>query len=353
MAKIKITDPETGETMIIAGSQVPDDADIRELFDARRSSRINAPEPQRRPPTPPSPTNYEDGSFGERLGETFVQNTTPPSADSMVNALPIAGAMIGGGLGAGAGPLGILGGGALGGAGGESLKQLVNRIRNFDPKAYNYGLDRGAPNTPLDAGLDIAKQGAYGAAQEATGILARPVARGLYGSALKGADEAILEANPGLARRGIAEAATVTRGGTRKMAGIEADTAAKLGKPTANFLGKAGKASLKASGDEAGALAQAMRGARAAKPVSTSLGEVARNVGLPTTGAGIGGYFGGLPGAVIGGGLGLGLKAARSPMLKSAAAITLDRIAPGLGGAARLALLKLMGEDQDTPQTPE
>lgn len=121
------------------------------------------------------------------------QATAPPKAatlgvlDYAVNALPTAGGMAGGliggiggtafGMGVGGVP-GAIGGATLGGATGEAAKQLINRLRGAD-----------APASSGDAAKRIGTSAAIQGAGEVVGIGAaaavKPVAKGLYGLALR------------------------------------------------------------------------------------------------------------------------------------------------------------------------
>jgi hypothetical protein len=355
-----ITDPETGATLKVRGDQPPTDDEITELFNVQRSqgnqNRLAAAGRVAPLQKPPSPTTFEGTqSLPSKVAEAAVRNAPVPSVDEAVNMIPAAsgavGSAIGGaggtvlGMGVGGVP-GAIGGGAAGTAGGEALRQLIQRARG-----------QAAPATPEAAAQDIGVAGLIGGASEALPLAGGAMSRGMYGRALKGADEAIMEANPGIIQRGIDEGLTVTRGGTRRAAQIGSDLAARAKAPVSNFLGKAGKAALASSGEEASTLAQAMRGARGSRVPTSDFGRVLSAFGLPGGGAGMGTAIGsalgaGPLGALVGGGIGLGAKVAGNPAVQSGAAIALDRMLPGLAPTARLALLKLL-QSTDEASTPQ
>jgi hypothetical protein len=105
----------------------------------------------------------------EEAAALFAANPVPEArrtwTDTAVDALPMAGGMVGGVAGTVAGgPLGAVGGATLGGGAGEAAKQLVNRVRGAQ-----------APQTSGDAALAIAGQGAVNGALEGVGQAAMPV----------------------------------------------------------------------------------------------------------------------------------------------------------------------------------
>ena len=164
--------------------------------------------------TPPSEAEV-DAMFAQAKGESSKPART--WTDTAVDALPMAGGMLGsalGGIGGTAfgfgfgGVPGAVGGATLGGSAGEAFKQLVNRARGAD-----------APTTPAQAAGDIATAGAIQGGSELVGqgvVKAAPVAaRAVYRGFLK----------PSLAKNSIAKADDIV------------ETALKEGLP----LTKAGK----------------------------------------------------------------------------------------------------------------
>lgn len=142
--------------------------------------------------------HFPDGMNEQQIASEVTKLSAPPAAaappapartwtDTAVDALPtlggLAGGVIGGaggtvlGMGVGGVP-GAVGGAALGGGFGESVKQLVNRVRGAE-----------APATMGGAAANIGGAGAVQGAGELAGIGAakviRPVAKGLYGLSLR------------------------------------------------------------------------------------------------------------------------------------------------------------------------
>ena len=173
-------------------------------------------------PAPPDPTQFEDRSLPTRFGEAMIKTGPPiPSVDQAVAALPAIGGTVGGvvgGIGGTVGGLGVggvpgaIGGATLGGAGGEALRQLIQRAR------VEAGGKQPVPATPLEAAKDIglgaAEQGAYEVANPILGA----AARGLYSSALDVAPK-VAKKFGDLVSRGLAENIPVTRGYGAKRAG--------------------------------------------------------------------------------------------------------------------------------------
>lgn len=133
-----------------------------------------------------SPESTGQRGAGSGRPQTAAPADNPPSDYGLGDLLPsgrsvlqTAGAAAGGVLGAPAGPAGIVGGGALGGATGESLYQLVQRFRGQGP----------VPQSSMDAAGEMLKAGAVGAAQEGLGVAlpaaGKAVASRLYRTALK------------------------------------------------------------------------------------------------------------------------------------------------------------------------
>lgn len=149
-----------------------------------------------------------DGQLAEWDGKGWapVAEQAPATprtwTDTAVDALPMAGGMVGGALGSltglptlgvGAVPGAIVGASVLGG-GGEAAKQLINRWRG-----------KPAPQTPSDAAMQIGEQGAMQGAMEAGGQAAMP--------ALEKAGTAVYRGylKPSLAKVNLPKAAEIVK----------------------------------------------------------------------------------------------------------------------------------------------
>lgn len=150
--------------------------------------------------------------------------------DTAVDALPMVGGTVGGilgglsgipTLGLGSVPGAITGATTLG-AGGEALKQLINRSRGVE-----------APASPLDAAKDIALQGGIQGGAEAVGGLvtkglttgANAVYRGYLKPSLAG--NKLAKAGQ-IVQTALDEALPITRGGTQKAQRVISELRAKV-----------------------------------------------------------------------------------------------------------------------------
>jgi hypothetical protein len=133
------------------------------------------------PPT--SPSDIGGGQRGLGRTQPVAPNTNFPNLTDYLpsgrTVLQAGGATVGGVLGSAGGPLGTIGGGALGAGTGESLYQAVQRFRG---RGY-------APQSSLEAAKEIGGAGAGGALQEAVGVAlpaaGRAISSRLYRIALK------------------------------------------------------------------------------------------------------------------------------------------------------------------------
>lgn len=149
------------------------------------------------------------GAGGGGGSEAYV----PPTTTQMTAALPMVGGAAGGMLGAVGGPAGSVGGAALGAAGGESARQLINRATG-NP----------APATPLAAAGEIAKQGAISGAAEGAGVAigagAKAAGPWLMQKALKPAGALLKEYKttaPELVKTLLDEGVSITQSGLDKL----------------------------------------------------------------------------------------------------------------------------------------
>jgi len=173
------------------------------------------------------PDDFSDADIAAALGG----GAQKPSSwvDAAVNALPTIGGLAGGaiggaggtafGLGIGGVP-GAVGGAALGGGAGEAAKELINRFRGAD-----------APTSSLDAAKNIGASGAVQGAGELAGQGAaaalRPVAKGVYGLALRPAKALRDKYGLGnLIEEGFANRIMPTAGGVAKAEGKVAESRA-------------------------------------------------------------------------------------------------------------------------------
>lgn len=102
------------------------------------------------------------------------------AADALTQALPAAGATVGGFLGASAGPVGAIGGAAVGGMGGEALRQIERRGLGFE-----------SPQTSAEAAQGIAKEGAIQGALQGASELGAPASSYLKAAAAKQYEKAL------------------------------------------------------------------------------------------------------------------------------------------------------------------
>lgn len=183
--------------------------------------------------------NFADGTSQAEMESALRQlpakaPTAPDKTwvDTAVDALPtlggLAGGMIGGtggtvaGFGVGGVP-GAVGGAALGGAGGESAKELINRFRGV-----------AAPTSSLDAAKNIGAAGAVQGGSELAGAGAakvlEPVAKGLYGIALRPIKSIRDKYGLGnLIREGFENRVMPTAAGAEKAGALVADSKAAQG----------------------------------------------------------------------------------------------------------------------------
>ncbi len=143
-------------------------------------------------PDPP-PAFAPAASTAVRLPRQFARDYNPQWVKSGLDAIPLAAGGLGGAMGAAGGTLfgmgvggvpGAIGGAAVGGAGGEAVRQNLLRI----PALSNY-VGQDAPGSPQEAagriGLSAAEQAASQALGEGIGLGLKPLARNLMEGALR------------------------------------------------------------------------------------------------------------------------------------------------------------------------
>ncbi len=140
------------------------------------------------------PGSMSDDDINKAASKLYAESNAkhPPVdpghswVDTAVDWLPTAGGIAGGivgglggtvaGMGVGGVP-GAIGGAALGGAGGEGIKQTINAMRGKPLLSAGQGIQNMA--------TEAAMQGGTEALGGAIGVVAKPVAKALYQSALK------------------------------------------------------------------------------------------------------------------------------------------------------------------------
>ncbi len=140
-----------------------DDPQQPQAYDAQGKPVVVAYDKDGKPITPPPPTQGVHPIRGliQFLGDIGVLpgHATLGDVENMIDWLPAAGGAFGGLVGAPAGPVGSVTMAGVGGATGEALKQLSNRV-----------IGRPAPTSAGQAAQDIALQGGTQGAAEGAGL---------------------------------------------------------------------------------------------------------------------------------------------------------------------------------------
>lgn len=145
------------------------------------------------------------------LADGFTRAKAPePGALRM---LPAAGSLVGGIAGAPAGPVGMVGGAALGAAGGEAFRQHIGRAMGYE----------NVPDTPQEAIASMGGEAAWGAGSQVAGMgLAKgasAVARPLM--------QAAMRSTPEVAQTALRQGVIATRGGLKRVEQNLADLGAR------------------------------------------------------------------------------------------------------------------------------
>ena len=164
--------------------------------------------------TPDGITEFPDGTTPEEIDQILGVEPVDSKpertwTDTAVDALPFVGGAIGGIVGAPTGP-GAIGAAALGAAGGEGWRQVINRVRG-----------KGGPVTMTEAAGNIATEGAVSGASQAAGLGLAKGGRAVYRGLLK-PSKALRDSFGGadIVDTLVREGAPISDGGVKKIGGL-------------------------------------------------------------------------------------------------------------------------------------